>query len=298
MLKKIGMGSIVGIMLGLILTINTGIAQESSTVKSNEPSISQQELQSEITELRAQLARTKETAARAQEVALETRLEAAKFKEEVLANLGVWRGKLAEAVMMAIEARETAGKSVIGEELQKKIDDLGINISLAKEMAATAKIRADQSAKEAGEARMKTELLLTTVNELVERVKTLEEKLAVKPAPELIPKNLYKVRKGDSLWRISGYRNIYNDPFQWKKIYEANRDKIEDADVIYPGQRLIVPPKSFHEVLKSENLWSISNYESIYNDPFQWKKIYEANRDKIEDPNVIYPGQRLIIPQD
>jgi len=298
MLKKIGMGSIVGIMLGLILTINTGIAQESSTVKSNEPSISQQELQSEITELRAQLARTKETAARAQEVALETRLEAAKFKEEVLANLGVWRGKLAEAVMMAIEARETAGKSVIGEELQKKIDDLGINISLAKEMAATAKIRADQSAKEAGEARMKTELLLTTVNELVERVKTLEEKLAVKPAPELIPKNLYKVRKGDSLWRISGYRNIYNDPFQWKKIYEANRDKIEDADVIYPGQRLIVPPKSFHEVLKSENLWSISNYESIYNDPFQWKKIYEANRDKIEHPNVIYPGQRLIIPQD
>jgi len=298
MLKKIGMGSIVGIMLGLILTINTGIAQESSTVKSNEPSISQEELQSEITELRAELARTKETAARAQEVALETRLEAAKFKEEVLANLGVWRGKLAEAVMMAIEARETAGKAVIGEELQKKIEDLGINISLAKEMAATAKIRADQSAKEAGEARMKTELLLTTVNELVERVKTLEEKLAVKPVPELVPKNLYKVRKGDSLWRISGYRNIYNDPFQWKKIYEANRDKIEDADVIYPGQRLIVPPKSFHEVLKSENLWSISNYESIYNDPFQWKKIYEANRDKIEHPNVIYPGQRLIIPQD
>ena len=29
----------------------------------------------------------------------------------------------------------------------------------------------------------------------------------------------------------------------------------------------------------------------------QWKKLYEANKKKIKDPNKIYPGQKLDIPQ-
>ena len=41
-------------------------------------------------------------------------------------------------------------------------------------------------------------------------------------------------------------------------------------------------------------LWNIAIWE--YNDAFQWKKIYEANKDKIDDPNLIYIGQDLIIP--
>lgn len=84
------------------------------------------------------------------------------------------------------------------------------------------------------------ETLQTEISLLFAKVKKLEEELAVKPA-QVTLKNLYRVKKGDTLWDISGYRNIYNDPFQWKKIYEANKDKITDPDLIYPGQRLIVP---------------------------------------------------------
>lgn len=29
-----------------------------------------------------------------------------------------------------------------------------------------------------------------------------------------------------------------------------------------------------------------------------WQKIFEANRDKISDPDKIYPGQELVIPQE
>jgi len=142
------------------------------------------------------------------------------------------------------------------------------------------------------------ETLQTEISLLLAKVERLERQLATKPSLEVTPKNLYRVKKGDTLWDISGFRNIYNDPFQWKKIYEVNKDKIKDPDLIYPGQRLFIPPKTFHLVLKGENLWNISNYESIYNDPFQWKKIYEVNKDKIKDPDLIYPGQRLIIPQE
>jgi len=49
-----------------------------------------------------------------------------------------------------------------------------------------------------------------------------------------------EVARGDSLWSISGQEGVYNNPFQWPLIYKANRDKIKDADLIYPGQVLSV----------------------------------------------------------
>ena len=50
----------------------------------------------------------------------------------------------------------------------------------------------------------------------------------------------YEVVRGDSLWAISGKEETYNNPYQWPLIYKANRDKIKDADLIYPGQTFSV----------------------------------------------------------
>ena len=33
-----------------------------------------------------------------------------------------------------------------------------------------------------------------------------------------------------------------------------------------------------------------------YGDADQWRRIYEANRDQIKDPDLIHPGQSLKIP--
>ena len=46
----------------------------------------------------------------------------------------------------------------------------------------------------------------------------------------------YTVIKGDCLWNIAKKDYIYNDPFKWPRIYEANKDKIKDPDLIYPRQ--------------------------------------------------------------
>ena len=50
----------------------------------------------------------------------------------------------------------------------------------------------------------------------------------------------YTVVRGDSLWAISGKSDIYGNPYEWPLIYKANRDKIKDADLIYPGQQLSI----------------------------------------------------------
>ncbi|HVO66982.1 MAG TPA: LysM peptidoglycan-binding domain-containing protein [Syntrophales bacterium] len=51
----------------------------------------------------------------------------------------------------------------------------------------------------------------------------------------------YVVKKGDCLWRIAKMKGIYNDPFLWPVIYEANKDKIKNPNRIYPGQKLVIP---------------------------------------------------------
>ena len=51
----------------------------------------------------------------------------------------------------------------------------------------------------------------------------------------------HSVKKGESLWLIAGYPEIYGNPLEWPKIYEANRDRILDPNLIYPKQELRVP---------------------------------------------------------
>jgi len=49
-----------------------------------------------------------------------------------------------------------------------------------------------------------------------------------------------------------------------------------------------------HTVVRGDTLWDLADH--YYNDPFQWRRIWEANRDKINDPNLIYPDQVFAIP--
>ncbi len=50
-------------------------------------------------------------------------------------------------------------------------------------------------------------------------------------------------------------------------------------------------------VQEGDSLWKIAGKEKVYGDPFKWEMIYTANRDVIENPHRIYPGQILIIPR-
>lgn len=46
----------------------------------------------------------------------------------------------------------------------------------------------------------------------------------------------YTVQSGDSLSKIGTHYGI-----SWEKIYEANRDKLDNPDKIFPGQELTIP---------------------------------------------------------
>lgn len=49
----------------------------------------------------------------------------------------------------------------------------------------------------------------------------------------------YTVVAGDSLSKIA--KREYGDASKWHRIFEANRDKIQNPDLIHPGQVLNIP---------------------------------------------------------
>ncbi len=55
----------------------------------------------------------------------------------------------------------------------------------------------------------------------------------------LLPGNI------DCLWNIAGYNFIYDDPWNWRAIYNANKNNMperDNPDLIHPKMILLIPP--------------------------------------------------------
>ncbi|MBK5254046.1 MAG: LysM peptidoglycan-binding domain-containing protein [Peptostreptococcaceae bacterium] len=109
-------------------------------------------------------------------------------------------------------------------------------------------------------------------------------KIATKAVTKVTKHTGYTVRKGDTLSSIAAKLGT-----TWEKIFNQNRDIIDNPNVIYIGQVIKVDTNSIvHTVKKGETLSSIAKK---YNTT--WKKLAEIN--KLKNPNLINPGQKLTI---
>jgi nucleoid-associated protein YgaU len=62
------------------------------------------------------------------------------------------------------------------------------------------------------------------------------------PSTAISPKmTTATVGRGDSLWRIS--QRALGAGTRYSVLYKANRDRIRNADLIYPGQVFILPAR-------------------------------------------------------
>ena len=64
----------------------------------------------------------------------------------------------------------------------------------------------------------------------------LESKLAEPAKP-----SKHVVVEGEWLYRIAGRPEVYGDRLQWKRIWEANRDRVPNPDLLYVGIELVIP---------------------------------------------------------
>jgi nucleoid-associated protein YgaU len=74
--------------------------------------------------------------------------------------------------------------------------------------------------------------------------------------------------------------------------------KADFSDVESGSSSTAPPPapavEQTYTVVKGDSLSKIA--KRFYGDAQQWRKIYEANKDQIKNPDLIYPGQTFRLP--
>jgi nucleoid-associated protein YgaU len=71
-----------------------------------------------------------------------------------------------------------------------------------------------------------------------------------------------------------------------------------DFSDVEGGSSSTAPPPApgrTHTVVKGDTLSKLA--KQYYGNANQWKRIYEANKDAIKNPDLIYPGQTFKIPE-
>lgn len=175
---------------------------------------------------------------------------------------------------------------------QEKLTEKDAQAMLVTLQEQLAEAEAQLSAIEAEYEALKSE-----VAALKGRRDDLAEKLAhLKETWKICQYGKYRVIDGDWLSKIASMRKVYHNGSKWPMIYEANKDKIKNPNLIYPGWVLHIPTLDQYEVVSGDALYLIASYLSIYSNARRWPEIYEANKDKIKDPDHIYPRQVLTVP--
>lgn len=107
------------------------------------------------------------------------------------------------------------------------------------------------------------------------------------------------VEAGDTLFGIA--EEQLGDGNRWPQIFELNRDQIGNPDLIFPGQVLKLPDASatgpvpqVYTVRRGDSLSKIARKR--LGDGNRWPEIFDLNRNVINNPNVIFAGQILLLP--
>ena len=108
-----------------------------------------------------------------------------------------------------------------------------------------------------------------------------------------------KIQKGDV--QVNGNRleikgvanNLYQKDLLWDEIKRVGGESPDDimADIKVADTSVYAR----HTVEKGESLSKISKH--YYGDPMKYNAIFEANRDQLDNPDMIHPGQQLVIPK-
>jgi LysM repeat protein len=111
------------------------------------------------------------------------------------------------------------------------------------ELALLTNLSGDSVVTRAEAARLRNEnlSLRRQIEERVLKTRTSDEKQQPREKPKA-PKaggQTYVVKPGDTLFSIS--RKFYKSPARWKQIRDANKETVDSAGQLQPGQSLIIP---------------------------------------------------------
>jgi nucleoid-associated protein YgaU len=129
----------------------------------------------------------------------------------------------------------TEAKAAPADELKKELDKHGLDHSGVKVEVNGDKVTVSGTAKSTEEAEKIAIALGNTKG-----VQTVQND--IKPAKAEADSKFYTVKSGDTLWAISEREYGKGHGDKYNVIFEANKPMLKNADLIYPGQVLRIPP--------------------------------------------------------
>ncbi len=166
-------------------------------------------------------------------------------------------------------------------------EEIAAQVELQQERMARIKDREEQIAALISDIEryaQKIQEYEITVNELMTRLNQ-QENLSLEEKQELMDKLVFLIEEREAI-----QNNVNN--------CHAQIDKLQ-AEVVELKDKIAVMEKEedtqFYEVRSGDCLWTIAR--DRYSEGIAWTKIFKANQGLIENPDLIYPYQQIILPE-
>lgn len=86
-------------------------------------------------------------------------------------------------------------------------------------------------------------------------------------------------------------------PEFFDRVHNQMQNMLNDWAARAKTQEVVEKSKDImYTVVKGDCLWFIAKKKDHYGNGFAWPKIYQANKEQIKNPNLIYPKQNFKIP--
>ncbi len=268
------------------------------------------ELQTKISELRDAVSELKEQQGEdyaAEELAVIS--ESLKSGEEALNNKDVSKAieeiaktekALAEAKIkgkkyFVLQKIDTAEKGFAEVKKSPFIKDFNedlekISASIAGSKALYDESKFDEAGNEAANALTLLDTLKIALAQKSETTEIIADKEPeVKKDADGFPKEYIvelDIKSRDCLWKIA--LKYYNNSRLWPLIYMANRDQIKDPDLIFPGQKFVIPavPKKGEKLPGSDFRIEMEKPNSIENKDINTEENNNSNKDNNENSEI------------
>ena len=185
-------------------------------------------------------------------------------------------------------------------------------------VAQEEEMTSDEWEAEMARLRSQKDALTQQINDLQNDISKLKDQLQGMQTYEDCQNELYAL-VGATKADVENFRNAVNElngKIQRKEGPKADRQKDLDAlksnkisalpeffDKVHNQMQnaldswVEAPQEWNYTVVKGDCLWNIAKKDQYYGNGFAWPKIYKANRDKIKNPDLIYPKQEFTIPK-
>ncbi len=124
-----------------------------------------------------------------------------------------------------------------------------------------------------------------------------------------IPQRIYTIQKGDSLWKIA--KKEFGDGNKYVEIARINKimgsaGNLRVGQVVQLPEGLIenVGSKIISETSILGSEYVVASGDSLasialraYGDMYAWNRIWAANKSSVVNPNLIFSGNKLVIPR-